>query len=213
MPSSHPYSPISDRKRSTPSVLTTSGPYACDQVGSAAEAPVQDRDALFRELSPLVKRLARQYGQTSELRQDLPGELYCQFHTLLDNYDPERGVPLRFYLIRQLAACAYTFARKQWTWKQREAPLLEGVERNAIPPLMDPTSEWDAALSLREMSASLPGMIAELPLRQRQVMIWRYYEDRSFEEIAGMLGVQPVSARSLLRHGLNRLRQRMIGTA
>jgi len=39
------------------------------------------------------------------------------------------------------------------------------------------------------------------------VLIWRYYEERSFEEIAGMLKIQTATARSLLRHGLNTLRK------
>jgi RNA polymerase sigma factor (sigma-70 family) len=177
---------------------------------SAASLPArrQDRDALFAEFSPLIRRLIRQYGQTPELRQELPGELFCRFQALLDSYDPERGVPLRPYLVRQLTAGAYAFARKQWNQVRRETPLMEGMECGMHQPALDPTSEWDETLVRRDMADSLANLIAELPSRQRQVVLWRYYEERSFEEIAVRLGVQESSVRSLLRHGMNNLRRR-----
>lgn len=168
-----------------------------------------DRNTLFAEFSPLIRRLIRQYGQTLELRQDLPGELYCRFHGLLDSYDPNRGVPLRPYLVRQLSAAAYAFARKRWTENRREAPLVEGMETTFFQTACDPTDDWDTKLIQNELLAVLPRMIAALPVRQRQVMLGRYYEGKSFEEIAQQLGVREASARSLLRHGINQLRQRM----
>lgn len=39
------------------------------------------------------------------------------------------------------------------------------------------------------------------------MVIWRYYEHRSFEDIAETLGVRVATTRSLLRHGLNSLRR------
>ena len=43
-------------------------------------------------------------------------------------------------------------------------------------------------------------------------MIWRYYDQRSYEDIAEMLKIQVSTARSLLRHGLNNLRLRVLQT-
>ena len=65
-----------------------------------------------------------------------------------------------------------------------------------------------AATSRKVVKASLlPAAIESLPVRQRNVVIWRYFEERYFEEIADLLGVQLSTARSLLRHGLNNLRK------
>jgi DNA-directed RNA polymerase specialized sigma24 family protein len=50
-------------------------------------------------------------------------------------------------------------------------------------------------------------------MRQRKIVIWRYYEERSFEEIASILQIQPATARSLLRHGLNNLRKHVLAVA
>jgi DNA-directed RNA polymerase specialized sigma24 family protein len=44
-------------------------------------------------------------------------------------------------------------------------------------------------------------------------VLWRYYESRSFEEIAEILQVRPSTVRSLLRHGVNRLRREILEAA
>ena len=75
---------------------------------------------------------------------------------------------------------------------------------------VDPSRQWDRHLMTQEVLHALPAAIAKLPPRQRQVVVWRYYESRSFEEIAATLRVRPATARSLLRHGLNNLRRQVL---
>ena len=169
---------------------------------------------LYADFQPLVQRLIRQYGEDPELRQDLEGEIYCRFAQLLEAYDPHRGVPLRAYLVRTLTASVYSFARSHWRTQRRQAtfdPQFEETTSEAASWLapVDPTTQWDDQLVTEQVLKGLPEAIAALPLRQRQVVIWRYYEARSFEEIAAALGIRLATARSLLRHGLNTLRRRI----
>jgi RNA polymerase sigma factor (sigma-70 family) len=166
------------------------------------------RDELYAEFQPLVRRLIRQYGADSaDFREDLAGEIYYRFCRLLEAYDPERGVPLRPYLVRQLTASVYTFARHQWRQKRREVYLDTGEGALEVGPTTDPTAGWNHDLATEHVMKSLPEGIAKLPQRQRQVLIWRYYEQRGFEEIAEMLEIQQATARSMLRHALNNLRK------
>ena len=169
-----------------------------------ARTAVLDRDALFAEFRPLVQRLLRQYGTEPEMRQDLQGEIYCQFCQHLEAFDPSRGVPLRPYLVRQLTASVYTYARGQWRRQKRETGLELWAETLHT---CDPSRQWDQRLAQEQTAQRLPEAIAALPSRQRKVLIWRYYEERSFEEIASELSVQVATARSLLRHSLNNLRK------
>lgn len=163
------------------------------------------REALYAEFQPLVRRLLRQYGEDLDFREDLVGEIYCRFCELLDAYDPARGVPLRPYLVRTLTASVYTYSRSQWRRKHREVVLDSGTE---LPDsLQDHSSAWDQKLMTETVLRALPEAVARLPQRQRQVVIWRYYESRSFEEIAHTLQIRPATARSILRHGLNNLRR------
>ncbi len=171
-----------------------------------------DRDRLYAEFAPLVRRLIRQYGQDASMREDLAGEIYCRFCALLDAYDPLRGVPLRPYIVRQLSLATYTYARQQWRIRKREATWEIEEARAEQTAAFDPTADWLASLAQDQAAALLPAAIEKLPARQRNVVIWRYYEERSFEDIAQLLAVQPTTVRSLLRHGLNNLRK-AIGAA
>lgn len=166
-----------------------------------------DRNVLFERFTPLIRRLVRQYGSTPDLAQDLPGELYCRFHALLDAYDPDRGVPLHPYLVRQLILSAYSVARTRWRQGRKEAPLLEGDNNHGLTTEVHPSDAWDTTMRRRDLLEALPGLIAELPERQHQVLVMRYYETRDFADIAQELGIQESSVRSLLRHAVNRLRQ------
>ncbi len=169
----------------------------------------QSRESLYAEFTPLVRRLIRQYGEDAELRQDLEGEIYCRFCELLDSYDRSRGIPLRPYLVRMLSASIYTFSRSHWRRQHRETSLEATEATLELNFSEDPSPQWDQDLITRDLLQRLPDAIAQLPPRQRQAVIWRYYESRPFEEIAQILRVRPATARSLLRHGLNNLRRRI----
>jgi RNA polymerase sigma factor (sigma-70 family) len=168
-----------------------------------------DREALFQDFQPLVRRLIRQYGEDLELRRDLTGEIYCRFCELLDAYDPSRGIPVRAYLVRTLTASVYTFTRSQWRRQHREVSLDATLPQCEPTQCADPSAQWDRDLLTRQVIAALPDTIAALPARQRQVVVWRYYDGRSFEDIAALLHIRPATARSLLRHGLNNLRRQV----
>jgi len=179
---------------------------------SAAYRPPRtdpEREALYAAMQPLVRRLLHQYGQDSELRQDLEGEIYCRFCELVEAYDPARLVPLRAYVVRTLPPAVYSFVRSYWRRQHRELGLDDEISARGSWHALDPTDVWDERLVLQEVLNVLPDAIALLPLRQRQVVIRRYYESRSFEEIATSMEIRVATARSLLRHGLSNLRRQI----
>jgi len=169
-----------------------------------------ERDALFQDLQPLVCWLLSWYGREyPELKEELPGEIYYRFSTLYAAYDPSRGIPLRPYLVRMLKASLYTYARRHRTHRRRELSL-EGAETFPVSCLaVHPAEEWDRSLEVDAILEALPAALKQLSPRQQLVLRRRHGEDRSFEEIAAELQVRPATARSLLRHGLNRLRHLM----
>jgi RNA polymerase sigma factor (sigma-70 family) len=170
-----------------------------------------ERDALYEEFQPLVRRLMRQYGETPEQREELQGEIYLRFCEILAAYEPGRGVPLRPYLVRMLTASVYTYSRAHWRRKDRELSL-EVEFALGEPAGEDPSTEWLGSLAQEAVLAQLPLLIARLPQRQQQVVIGRYYENCSFAELAERLQVQQATVRSLLRHGLNNLRRALAST-
>jgi RNA polymerase sigma factor (sigma-70 family) len=176
---------------------------------SIDERTVQERDVLYAEFQPLVRRLIKQYGETREMRQDLEGEIFYRFCTILAEFDPSRGVPLRGYLVRRLIASVYTYARSQWNRKSQEVNLELDLEKNETIRPVEPPSDWDRDLIRKEFLEECSEAIQRLPERQRQVIVWRFYHSNSFGEIAQKLGVCEATARSLLRHGMNNMRRKL----
>ena len=168
-----------------------------------------DRHALFAEFQPLVQRLVRQYGDNHDMREDMIGEIYCRFCSVLDAYDPSRGIPLKPYLVHQLAYSVYSYVRRQWRRNSREISLEVETITKSLPNAGDVSQQWDDAMMMRKVQDGLPRVISQLSLRQRQVVIWRYYEARSFEEIADRLNIQLATARSTLRHALRNMRRKL----
>lgn len=59
----------------------------------------------------------------------------------------------------------------------------------------------------REQAESLHRALQRLPEDHRRVIVLRYLEERSFEEIGGMMGRSPDAARKLWSRAMGRLRQ------
>ena len=56
-------------------------------------------------------------------------------------------------------------------------------------------------------SVYLAALLEQLPTRQRAAVVLRYFEDREFSDIGGVLGCSPATARSLVHRALAQLRQ------
>src|SRR5687768_1876484 len=132
--------------------------------------PSSERDLLFSEFQPLVRRLLKQYADSAEEKRDLTGEIYTRFHELFNAYDPSRGVPLRPYLVRLLTASIYSYARRQWAIKRRETSLDETCDQAWVSRSRDPTPQWNHRLDAEKLMDSLPDAIERLPVRQRAVV-------------------------------------------
>lgn len=64
----------------------------------------------------------------------------------------------------------------------------------------------DRGIEQAENDPRLWEALAELPPRQRAVLVLRYYEDRADEEIAGILGISRGTVRSQAARALDKLR-------
>jgi len=168
-----------------------------------------DKHQLYEQFRPLVNSLMRRYGSTPELRKDLQGEIYYQFRQLIDSYERERGIPLVAYLTRMLSQRIFNYIRDYWRGESRYVHLEPEVLEGTLTTGVNGQNGCEEALQAQEVLNALPSAIAALPHRQRLVLVWRYYEERSFEQIAADLGIQPATARSLLRHAITSLRGRL----
>lgn len=168
-----------------------------------------ERDVFFRKFNPLVYKLACRYGITQDVREEVLGVLFIEFDRSVKEFDPERGVPLEAFLVTRLWKAAYGHARLAWKWRNRRADLgvLDVLGIGADDRL---DSGWLDSWEHDERVARAQRMIDSLPPRQKAILTMKYGRDLSFEEISRLLSMKQVSVRSSARHGLNRLRARLV---
>jgi RNA polymerase sigma-70 factor (sigma-E family) len=84
------------------------------------------------------------------------------------------------------------------SWWRRRRTANRALPR---PPHADHTTEVDETRRL----------LADLPARQRQVLLLRYYEDLSVADTAGVMGCREGTVKALTSQALDALRRRGVG--
>lgn len=176
----------------------------------APEHCESDRDKLFREFVPFVTRFARRHCADADMRAELLGEAYLCIAGLVERYDPRHGVPLRPYLVCNLRWHLFALWRTHRRRQSREVCLNDHDRADPDRFGNDPTDAWISRLERERLIGHLPNIICEIPARQRNALVWRYYEGLEYEAIAIRLGVKEATARSLLRHAVNGLRRQLV---
>ena len=161
---------------------------------SRPEPYVGGFDAFVRESSPALARLAflltgdRQLGE--DLVQTALSKVLPHWSRIVAGGDP--GPYVRTVMVRT----AIGWRRRRWNG---EKPA------NTLP---EPTAACDfsAALDTRER---LRAVLSTLPIRQRAVVVLRFYEDRSETEVAQLLGCSVGTVKSQAAKALSKLRERL----
>lgn len=90
--------------------------------------------------------------------------------------------------------------------RRREQVTLDGT----LPERADARADQASASSVEDR-ALLTSLLQSLPLRERQVVVLRYYNDLPEREVADLLGVSIGTVKSSASRGLATLRARMAG--
>jgi RNA polymerase sigma-70 factor (sigma-E family) len=155
---------------------------------------VEDRDGAFTEWA---QRTAQQLRGTAYLLcgdwhtaddvvQDALVRVYERWHRIR----PEAATS---YARRVVATSAVDRSRKPW---RREVPSDVLPDRPSGPH--DDGPDYDVVSAL-----------AELPSRQRAVLVLRFFDDLSVDDTARVLGITPGTVKSSTSRGLDRLRELM----
>jgi RNA polymerase sigma-70 factor (sigma-E family) len=135
--------------------------------------------AHHRRLVGLASLLVDEHGAAEEIVQDAFESLYKRWNGLRD---PSAAVA---YLDRSVVYGARSWVRRRITARSFVPPEA-GTERSAENAMVDELRNAELAVAIRE-----------LPQRQREVVVLRYYLDLSEDQIAAWLGV---STGSVKRH-------------
>jgi RNA polymerase sigma-B factor len=78
-----------------------------------------------------------------------------------------------------------------------------------LPPMHECLGEDDPAYDVVEYGASIAGVVAELPQRERTMLHLRFVEDMTQSEIAERVGISQMHVSRILRATVQRLRDRV----
>ena len=158
-------------------------------------------ETLYRDYRDKVERYVASHVQNAHDRPDLVQQVFLNAIAALDRYDPARGaVGTWLYAIARNAVIDYDRA------KGRE-PIPAELDETASP------DEAEASILTREMLDALAAALEQLPERERNIVIWRFYHGISPKEIAKRSGISYANVRFLQHSALQKLRRLLEKTA
>jgi RNA polymerase sigma-70 factor (ECF subfamily) len=127
--------------------------------------------------------------------EDLVSEVFLYCYSHYDDYDPEKSsITTWLYLI--VNSRIKNYYRDHVTYADYEA-VAEVVQDEKI--------DLDAGVYLEQLHNSLMNAIKRLPERQQKVVMMRYFQNYSANEIATRLEISPGNVRVLLSRALDKL--------
>jgi RNA polymerase sigma-70 factor (ECF subfamily) len=178
------------------------------------------REALGQALEG-CRRYLQQIAQQeldAELRakaspSDLVQETFLEAQRAFEHFQGTSEAELLAWLRQLLRRRLAKLRRRYHTTKRRVARevALDAGSSSADPagkvPADMPSPSGQAME--HEQDQALQEALQRLPDDYRRVIIWRYQEERSFEEIGQLLGRSPEAARKLWTRAIERLQQEL----
>ena len=148
-------------------------------------------------------RFAYRYVRSAETAKDLVGEAFLRLWSHRSQVELG-GRTARSYLyttVRYQALDHLRRRRVEERWQtEYAAPLIR--DQGAVL-----VSDPDQELTARESAAAIQQAVDALPPRQRQVLLLRWQQQASYDEIAESLGISPKTVAVHVGRAIQRLRE------
>lgn len=170
-----------------------------DAMGRYADGDLRAFSEVYSALAPVVAGSMRRWVGPTQA-EDLTQQVFVKVHRARHRYRP--GAPVGPWILTIARNLAIDELRKRGTRKEhltREGDVPEVVE---LPP--EPESDAERVAAIRDA-------IAQLPASQRRVIELHKLEERSFAEVAEMLGIKEGAARVRAHRAYGRLRKLLKG--
>ena len=148
-------------------------------------------------------------GGASDLVQQTFLEAQCDFARFQGSSEDELLAWLRRLLLHNLGDFTRRYRDTSKRAAGREVPLQANGSAGAASDLAADTPSPSRQAMAREQDEALQQALARLPEDYRRVLLWRYEEERSFDDIGKLLQRTPNAARKLWLRAVERLRQEL----
>lgn len=156
-----------------------------------------DFDEFLRDQLPSLVRFAGVLTADTHLAQDLTQDALVRAHARWGRIGRMDRPDL---YLRRMIANGYLSWRRRWA--------VRSISPVADAGLLDPATEPDPAVRLADRD-QITALLATLSRRQRAALVLRFYEGRTDEEIAAILGCTAGTVRSHVSRALAGLREQV----
>lgn len=160
------------------------------------------RELVERHQNTVIGTVAKMLGNPSDA-EDISQQVFLRIWRNARRYRPEaRFTTYLFTITRNLV---FNETRRR---RRKKEVSADEREENPHHQIQDsPDRRPDAELLQAELQAAVDAAIAALPESQRMAVVLRRYEQLSYEEIAGVLGLSTSAVKSLLFRARSALRE------
>ena len=152
---------------------------------------LNDNQKAFQELArkhrPSVYHIVFKIVRDKETADDLVQETFMKAFSALASYRPEYRFSTWLYKIA--ANCSIDYLRKKRIHALSLERPLENDQGSRPLDIADYSYHPERELVRKEQRMSIEEAINSLPDKYREVIIYRHKDDKSYEEIADLLGI------------------------
>jgi RNA polymerase sigma-70 factor, ECF subfamily len=134
--------------------------------------------ALFERHKDTVYSIALRYSGDANVAQDIAQDTFLKLFSAIGNFRGEAN--FQSWLYRMVVNCCFDQKRKA----RRLMPLVEQL----VAMIQAPGANALDEILRSEMSAHVRSVVGNLPPEQRMVIVLRYTQGLSYDEIAEILG-------------------------
>lgn len=128
--------------------------------------------------------------------EDLTSEVFMYCYTHYDDYDPEKS---------SITTWLYLIVNSRIKNFYRDHNITYVDYEDVSETMQDQNIDLDEGIYLEQLHDALMKAIKRLSERQQKIVMMRYFDNCSSEEIASRLGISPGNVRVLLSRALDKL--------
>jgi RNA polymerase sigma-70 factor (ECF subfamily) len=171
-------------------------------IASAANGDAKAFRLLVNRYLPLVYNYLFRMTQNHELSEEMAQEAFVKAYRNLKSFDRSRA--FKPWLLRIATNATLSELRKQKKVVSLNAMEEEGTfQETDYQTTEDITIQLERQLSQEEVQQAME----QLPSKYRQVLLLRYQQELSYEEIAETMQTPLNTVRTWLKRGLEKLKQ------
>jgi len=153
--------------------------------------------SLFAQEGTALVRLARLFTDDRNAAEDLVQEAFIRLHRSVDRIrDPDKAAPYLRSILLNLAR------------DHNRRGLMSLRHAEALTPDSSPDAPEDRVI-LNDQQSMVIEALEDLPPRQRECLLLRFYFDLTEREIGATLQISPNSVKTHCRRGMDSLRKNL----